>query len=384
MMVETLLHRVSGVTKIAVLRANALGDYIFSIPALESLRAAYPDAEIVLLANAWHADFITGRPGPLDRVEVLPPLAGFGGPATATVAKRSGPIAAFFAAMRAEGFDIALQLHGGGRHSNPVVSALGARGTAGLPDHDAPALHRNLPYQYLAPEVFRQLEVVGLVGAVPATFTPALSLTAADERAAAGYLSAVGDQPLVALHPGASDPRRRWDSKRFAEVADALAGDGASIVLTGIESERDVVDAVRDHMRNQPITAVGTLPIGGLAALYARCSLVVSHDTGPLHLALAVGASTVGLYWAVNLINSGPVQRRRHRPAVSWRLCCPRCGIDATRSLPPARGGPSCSHSDSFLDDIDVSEVTHHATQLLATPPVEAAPLRRFEQQPIG
>src|SRR5438309_10264707 len=98
------------VTKIAVLRANAIGDLIFALPALDALRAAYPAAEIVLLGTAWHARFLAGRPGPVDRVVELPPGALDGG----------SPDAEFVAAMRAERFDLALQLHGGGRTSNPL------------------------------------------------------------------------------------------------------------------------------------------------------------------------------------------------------------------------------------------------------------------------
>src|SRR2546430_14707651 len=68
--------KVPGVRRIAVLRANALGDFIFALPALEALRAAYPQAEIVLLAKKWHATFLQGRPGPVDRVIVVPPYPG--------------------------------------------------------------------------------------------------------------------------------------------------------------------------------------------------------------------------------------------------------------------------------------------------------------------
>src|SRR5690348_4071324 len=63
---------VPGVRKIAVLRANALGDFIFTIPALEALRVAYPAAEIVLLGREWHAEFLHGRPGPVHRVVAIP------------------------------------------------------------------------------------------------------------------------------------------------------------------------------------------------------------------------------------------------------------------------------------------------------------------------
>src|SRR5215472_7363490 len=69
---------IPSVRKIAVLRANGLGDFIFALPALEALRAAYPEAEIVLLAKAWHATFLEDRPGPFNRVIVIPPHRGVG------------------------------------------------------------------------------------------------------------------------------------------------------------------------------------------------------------------------------------------------------------------------------------------------------------------
>ncbi len=67
---------VPDVRKIAVLRTNGIGDYVFAIPALESLRNAYPKAQIVLLGSPWHAAFVEPRPGPVDRVVVVPPTRG--------------------------------------------------------------------------------------------------------------------------------------------------------------------------------------------------------------------------------------------------------------------------------------------------------------------
>src|SRR5919205_4030517 len=171
---------VPDVAKIAVLRANALGDYLFCLPALEALRAAYPSAEIVLLGAPWHHRFLTGRPGPVDRVLVVPPAPGIRDrlPDEQDAPER----AAFLEAARAERFDIALQMHGGGRNTNPFVAALGARVTAGLRATDAPPLDRWIRYVYYQPEVFRYLEVVRLVGARPVGYHPVLELTDDDRK----------------------------------------------------------------------------------------------------------------------------------------------------------------------------------------------------------
>ncbi|TML30589.1 MAG: glycosyltransferase family 9 protein [Actinobacteria bacterium] len=350
------------VDKIAVLRANAVGDYIFALPALDALRSAYPRAEIVLLGAPWHARFLTGRPGPVDRVVELPPLPGVRDPGPG---ERPGDADRFLAALREERFDLALQLHGGGRHTNPLVAGLGARITAGLRAPDAAPLDRWTRYVYYQPEVFRYLEVVRLVGAAPVTYHPRLELTDDDRKAAAALVPETG-RPLVALHPGSTDERRRWPAERFAAVGDALAAAGAEILVTGTGPERPVVARVLGTMRHPARPLVDALPLGGLAALYARCAVVISNDTGPVHLAEAVGAATVGLYWVGNLINGAPVDRHRHRPLLSWTIHCPECGLDCTRDLYPARGGGSgCAHSPSFVADIPVAEVVEAVADLL-------------------
>ncbi|HEU5432993.1 MAG TPA: hypothetical protein VFU81_15095, partial [Thermomicrobiales bacterium] len=195
---------VPDVARIAVLRANGLGDLIVALPALDALRAAYPAAEIVLLATAMHAALLRGRPGPVDRVVVAPPSRGVNG--DADTVEDPATLDAFFAALARERFDLALQLHGGGRHSNPFLLRLGARFTAGLRTPDAPPLDRWLPYIYFQPEIFRYLEAVALVGARPVGFAPRLAVTARDLAAAEAAVPEDG-RPLVALHPGATDPR---------------------------------------------------------------------------------------------------------------------------------------------------------------------------------
>ena len=135
---------IPGARKIAVLRANAIGDYVFCLPALTALRAAYPRADILLLGKAWHAELLVGRPGPVARIAVVPDDAGLLG--SVDDPRRLDRLP-FFENMRAERFDLALQLYGGGRHSNPFVRRLGAKVAVGMHDRDAEPLDRSLPHE---------------------------------------------------------------------------------------------------------------------------------------------------------------------------------------------------------------------------------------------
>jgi len=341
------------ISKIAVLRANALGDFIFALPALTALRSAYPDAEIVLLARNWHQQFLAQRPSPIDRVVVIPE-GGIGN--ESEIRQDPGELTAFFEAMRRENFDLAIQMHGGGRNSNPFTLNLGAKITIGLCTPDAPPLDRWVRYIYYQSEISRYLEVVALVGAAPCSLEPFLPVTENDLKESLQVVPET-DKPLVVLHPGASDPRRRWSVEKFAEVGDALAEDGAYVVVTGTTTEQELSQGVVNSMNFQAQNVCGCLTLNGLTGLLSRCSVVISNDTGPLHVAGAVGTATVGIYWCGNLITAGPVTRSRHRPAISWRLNCPVCGVDCTRY--------SCTHTASFVDEVSTQEVIDSVFQLL-------------------
>lgn len=347
--------KLADIRKIAVLRANALGDFIFTIPALEALRAAYPEAEIVLLAKAWHAAFLAERPSPIDRVVVVPRYGGVG--EAPGIPEDPGEIGRFFEQMTQEHFDLALQLHGGGGYSNPFIRRLKARVTIGLKAPEAVPLDSWIPYTYFQPEIMRYLEVVSLIGAAPTSIEPHITVTQKD-RAEARRSIAEDPRPLVVLHPGASDIRRYWPAEKFAAVGDALAASGAQIVVTGTEPERETTAAVCKRMQAEVRDLAGQLSLGGLAGLLSLAGVAISNDTGPLHLAHAVGAPTVGIYWAYNVLTAGEMTRRKHRPLITWRMNCPVCGADNALSR--------CEHGVSFVSDIAENEVIAAAHDLLS------------------
>lgn len=348
------------VRRIAVLRCNSIGDYLMATPALAALRTRFPQARLTLLGAAWHRSLLAGRPGPVDRVLVLPKVDGLAGQPGG--APPADALPGFLAAARAERYDLAVQLHGGGAASNPLVRALGAGWSIGLRAGGAPGLDAWVPYRYYQPEVDRFLEVVRLVGADGPTEYPRLAVSDAERAAAAALLPGEG---WVALHPGASDPRRRWPADRFGALADALTEAGVAPVLVGSGAETPISAAVLAAARRPVTDLTGRTDLGTLAAVLERCAVVVANDSGPLHLARAVGAATVGLFWCGNAINAAAPTRTRHRPLLSWTLHCPQCGADCSIAGHPHRPGEGCRHRPSFLDQIPPAEVLEEVSDLL-------------------
>jgi ADP-heptose:LPS heptosyltransferase len=353
-------QRIPDVRRIAVVRANAVGDFVVTLPALDALRAAYPDARITLVGAPWHDALLRDRPGPVDDVVVAPQGSGL------RPGDDPGACQEFFDAMQAEQFDLAVQLHGGGRHANPFTRRLGARVAVGLRAYDAPALDRDLPYVHYQPEVLRFLEVVKMVGAPPVGLEPRLTATRRDHAAADDALGGADPGPLAVLHPGAMDPRRRWPPERFAAVGDALAAHDLSVVVVGSDREAPIGAAVVGAMQSPALDLTGRTSLPALVGLLDRAAIVVANDSGPRHLAEAVGTPTVAVYWVGNLITSAPLTRRRHRPLISWTTACPVCGVSCVGDPYPARaGGVRCEHDLPFVTDVPVAYVLRAVTDLL-------------------
>ncbi|HET6824517.1 MAG TPA: glycosyltransferase family 9 protein [Amnibacterium sp.] len=356
--------RFDDVERIAVLRGGGLGDLVGALPALAALRAAYPDAAITLLGMPGHAALLEGRPGsPVDEVLVLPPHPGVRDGASDPAA-----VETFCAALRERRFDLAVQAHGGGRNSNPFVLRLGARHTVGTRTADAVPLERTIPYRYYQHEVHRWLEVAGLAGALPTDLEPSLTATEA-ERAAGRAL--LGDGPAVVLHPSATDPRRRWPAQRFGVVAAGLAEHGVAVLVVGDASDASIAQEIeraahtalpashRDRVRS----LAGVLDLRGLVGLLAAADVVLANDSGPRHIAQALGTPTVGLFWFGNAVNAAPFARGDHRILLGWTTRCPICGADVTQVGWTAE---RCPHDPSFLTDIHPEAVLGEVRALLA------------------
>jgi ADP-heptose:LPS heptosyltransferase len=352
------------VERIAVLRGGGLGDFVGALPAIDALAAAYPGAAVTLLGLPTHAALLAGRPGsPISDVEVLPAA-----PGVRDGESDPAEVEAFLARMRERRFDLAVQLHGGGRNSNPFLLRMAARHTVGTRTPDAPALERNLPYRYYQHEVHRWLEVAGLAGAAPVRLEP--SLRASDEERAAAEALLPPTARRVVLHPSATDPRRRWPADRFGAVAAALAERGVGVAVIGDAEEtalaEEVVQAAQQALpkdgRDLVHSLAGRLTLGQLPGVLAVADVVLANDSGPRHIAAALGTPTVGIFWFGNALNVAPFGRGRHRVLLAWTTRCPVCGADATQVGWTAE---RCTHNPSFVADVEVPAVLDEVLDLL-------------------
>jgi ADP-heptose:LPS heptosyltransferase len=414
-----VLEAFSGVSRIAVLRGGGLGDLMFALPAVAALKAAYPDASVTLLGTPVHAELLSQTVGPVDETVILPFSEGV----------RPGPedddeLERFFAGMRARNFDLAVQLHGGGRYSNPFLLRLGARHTVGTRTADAARLERTVPYLYYQHEPLRALEVAGFAGAPPCELEARLQALPEFRRQLEQELlgnggpghgnGGPGNHRVLVIHPGATDERRRWPAERFAAVARKAADDGFRVYVVGDSSEKELAETVVELAAQPSGTAqsgtapsgtapsgtgqtgtapsgtgqtgtaqsgtvqsqdvrpaveslAGKLSLGELAALLAGSAVVVANDSGPRHLAQALGTPTVGIFWTGNAINAAPLGRSMHRIHLGWVTRCEVCGVDVTQVGWTA---PRCPHNESTVKAVEPSEVYEDVLQLTATSPL--------------
>ena len=312
--------------RIAVLRALQLGDLLQAVPALRALRNRFPEAEITLIGLPWAAEFVRRFQHYLDRfVE----FAGYPGiDEVHYIPERS---ARFLAEQRAYGYDLVIQMHGSGKTSDPLALALGGRVTVGYYANEemAHCLTLGMPYPEDWPEVLRNLGLVKLLGCTDLCTRLEFPLLAEDRREANTLLLRLPSRkgPLIALHPGARPPARRWPLERFAAVGDALAERyGARILITGAPSEEAMAREVVERMRIPALDLSGQTSLGGLAGLIAQLDLFISNDTGPAHIANALDVPSITIFGPADPRRWAALDQSRH-PIMYQPVACSPCGF---------------------------------------------------------
>ncbi|MGE5469793.1 MAG: glycosyltransferase family 9 protein [Bacteroidota bacterium] len=311
--------------RIAVFRALQLGDMLCAVPALRALRQAVPDACITLIGMPWAADFVRRIPYVDDFME----FPGF--PGLPEQPSDPAGLASFLSAARARRFDLAIQMHGSGNLTNPLLMLLGARRCAGFfaAGEPCPDSATFLPWPEDLPEIRRLLALTRHLGIPDCGEELELPILPAEKKAFAHLRASLhlGRQSYVCIHPGARLASRRWLPERFASVADRLASAGKTIVLTGTAAEAPLLSAIREQMQAPAIDLAGRTSLGTLAALVAAAELVVCNDTGMSHVAAAVGTPSVVVCSGADPLRWQPLDQDIHRVLWAPTPCRP-CPYD--------------------------------------------------------
>lgn len=353
-----MYDKLKDVRKIACLRANAIGDLIVTLPAIQNIKTAYPEAEIVLLSNKWQADFLVPGRSAIDRVITIPKIKGLNADVNASNQK----ISEFFNEMRKEAFDIVFAMQGRGKSANPFVNQFHARMTVGFISDGTEKTDRYYPYFYYQNEILKYIELAKLAGAESNDLKAVVHVLPEDEIEISEIRIEL-NRDYVVLHPFANDLRRMWPIENYAELAYELSKREFDVVFTGSSEDRPAIEKLVSQLNINVVNAAGRLSLGGLSALLSHAALVIGADTGPIHLARAVNTPTICFYWAPNLINWGPLFCDIHRPLISWEMRCPFCGIIPNDPYPyePKNG---CTHDISFVRDISVQKVLNTVESL--------------------
>ena len=171
----------------------------------------------------------------------------------------------------------------------------------------------------------------------------------------------VGDEPYVVVHPGASVPARAWEPKRHAELVDALIAAGRRAVVTGAPSERELTARVAGAPRTEVIDLGGATDLAELAEVLAAADAVVVGNTGPAHLAAAVGTPVVSLF-------APTVPAVRWRP---WRVAHELLHVPVPCAGCRARECPVPGHP--CIGEVTVGDVLASLERLAAAREIEEA-----------
>ncbi len=325
-------------SSILVVRYSALGDVVLATSVLDPLRARFPQARLEWVTDPLYAPLLEGLP----QLAAVHPL------------RRGGSGVLELCSRLRHRFDLAIDLQNKVRSA--VVARLAARrriafrrrspGRAFLTlfGSDPPLTRAHATELYA--EVLRPLGVQG-PGRTQVHLSRRAQALAADALRGAR-------PPIVALAPGARWATKRWPAERFGEVARALVGQGASVVLAGGPVDRGALAAF-GPAAGVPVAAdLSPLPLDALAAALSRVQLLVTCDSGPVHLAGAVGTPALALFGPTSAVRWGPRPPGR---ALTLGLPCSPCSN---------HGGDYCPEGHHrCLDDLTADRVIAEALEML-------------------
>jgi heptosyltransferase-1 len=336
---------------ILIVKLSAIGDVIHTLPALAALRRRYPDADITWVVEEAAADLLTDHPH-LDRVLISRRKTWLRDLRRGQIASPLREMRAFLRELRSRPYDLVIDFHGLFKSAVIVLVSGGKRklGYDSMQEGSGLFYNEKIPEAMEKHAVDRYLDFVryleGNCGETPC-------LVEAPEFAIAigggdiGYRTALQDElsegieaagsrgngtesggrrkakrRFVAVSPVAFWETKLWEDNKFAELGDRIRQElGIGVILTG--GEAGPLEKIKARMKTVAVNLGGQTTLRELASLYRDASLVITTDSGPMHLAAAVGTPVVALFGPTDPTRTGPYGRG-HR-IIRYGLSCSPC-----------------------------------------------------------
>ncbi|MBA2286793.1 MAG: lipopolysaccharide heptosyltransferase II [Ktedonobacteraceae bacterium] len=304
--------------RILVIRLDLIGDLVLSLTAVRALKRTYPEAEIDLLAMPSSARIIAPEQDPdIAQLLTYDPNV-WRRPRALVQLKNWREAIRVYRLLRRRRYDLALSVFGDWAAIIAVLS--GAQRRVGFGRESYPGfMTDSVPGYHWAPgdhkhEVDYCLELARAAGATtgPEVRIPHLYVDPRAHQAVEQLLSQEGvrdDRPLIACHVSSNNGQsKRWPTPYWATLIDRMAREAqAYVVLTGAPDDLPLIADITRRLTGPAINLAGKTSLGQLAALLQRADLLISGDSGPMHIAAAVGTPLIAIHGPTDLAQSGPV-----------------------------------------------------------------------------
>lgn len=341
-------YQPKNVERILIIRLDLIGDVLFSVPAIRNTRQRFPDARLDVLVAPNTAPLLAECPH-ISNVYTLDEhtLTHLPGIFSLEQWRQAWWL---IRTLRAQRYDLCLSLYG---VPAATVSLLtGAPHRAGFEDEAPPGSFTLLAAGNRLPqdrhEVHCSLAVAQAVGAAAVPDHMEAWVSAPDRAWANKVLAAEEDTQWVACGHGARNGYAKiWPRRHWVNLIDQLHQAGYRAVLVGGPAEAGEAAQIAHACEEAPLVLTGRTTLGQLAAVLAQCTLMVGSDSGPLHLAVALGTRVVGLYGPTNWTRYGPFGQpdavRRHpifcspcyRPETGQPATCRFGTVECMEKLEP-------------------------------------------------
>ncbi|MCY3946460.1 MAG: glycosyltransferase family 9 protein [Anaerolineaceae bacterium] len=317
--------------RILLLRPDHLGDALLTLPAIDALRASFPDAEIAALASPA-ATAILGRLPALNSVETLD-FPGFDRSERSASSSPWRLALRLSRRLRRQQFTSALVLRPDHWWGALVIWLAGIPHRVGYATAETrPFLTTALPLQH-EHALLRNLRLASELTGVPLDPEANLRFPLADEdclkaRSTLDAAGLAGSGRFLCIHPGTGARLKHWLPSHWARVADMLGRSfDARVVFSGSAAEQSLVQEIIGQMTTSGLDLAGKTELGELAACYERAIMVLGPDSGPLHLAASVGTPTVSLYGPADPVEFGPWGPAGKHKLLTSPIACRPCRI---------------------------------------------------------